>query len=83
LSIEPRAQAGHGRAIRLRNVFTGAEVDREPVDAVVAALLGRVPEDKPYHELQPTGEAHLVGDASATRPTDKVILEATVLAPRL
>jgi 2,4-dienoyl-CoA reductase-like NADH-dependent reductase (Old Yellow Enzyme family) len=72
-----------GRAIRLRNVFTGAEVERERVDTVVAALLRRIPEDKLYHELRPTVEAHLVGDASAARPTDKVILEAAVLARRL
>ncbi len=72
-----------GQTIRLRNVFTGAEVERQPVDALVAALLRRVPLDDLYHELRMTLEAHLVGDASAARPTDKVILEAAVLARRL
>jgi hypothetical protein len=76
-------RAATGRAIRLRNVFTGAEVEREPVDAVVAALLRRIPQDDLYHELRTTGETHLVGDASAARPTEKVILEAAVLARRL
>jgi NADPH-dependent 2,4-dienoyl-CoA reductase/sulfur reductase-like enzyme len=96
--------------VRLRNVFTGALVERTPV-ALVAALLRRVPEDTLYHELRagwraaPTGggglealgyvrsepfeagsaglETHLVGDASAARPTDKVILEAAVLGRAL
>ena len=72
-----------GRAIRLRNVFTGAEVEREPVDTVVAALLRRIPQDDLYRELRTTGETHLVGDAAAARPTDKVILEAAMLARRL
>jgi NADPH-dependent 2,4-dienoyl-CoA reductase/sulfur reductase-like enzyme len=72
-----------GRAIRLRNVFTGAEVERAPVDALVIAPLRRVPRDALYHELAATLEAHLVGDASAARPTDKVILEAAVLARSL
>jgi len=76
-------RAATGRALRLRNVFTGAEVEREPVDAVVAALLRRIPEDTLYPELRPMVETHLVGDASAARPTDKVILEAAVLARRL
>jgi len=72
-----------GQTIRLRNVFTGAEVERQPLDALVVALLRRVPRDDLYHELRMTLEAHLVGDASAARPTDKVILEAAVLARRL
>lgn len=72
---------GHG--VRLRNVFTGAEVERAPVDALVVAPLRRVPQDALYHALAATLEAHLVGDASAARPTDKVILEAALLARRL
>jgi len=72
-----------GRAVRLRNVFTGREVERAPVDAVVTALLRRVSLDALYRELAATLEAHLVGDASAARPTDKVILEAALLARAL
>jgi 2,4-dienoyl-CoA reductase-like NADH-dependent reductase (Old Yellow Enzyme family) len=72
-----------GGAIRLRNVFTGREVERTPVDALVTALLRRVSQDALYHELAATLEAHLVGDASAARPTDKVILEAALLARTL
>jgi N,N-dimethylglycine/sarcosine dehydrogenase len=72
-----------GRAVRLRNVFTGREVERAPVDALVTARRQRVSEDALYHALAPTVETHLVGDASAARPTDKVILEAAVLARRV
>jgi 2,4-dienoyl-CoA reductase-like NADH-dependent reductase (Old Yellow Enzyme family) len=72
-----------GGAVRLRNAFTGREVAREPVDALVVALLRRVPQDALYRELRPACEVHLVGDASAARPTDKVILEAAVLGRRL
>ena len=79
---EVRGAAPAG-AIRLRNVFTGFDVEREPVDTLVVALLRRVPRDDLYHELRDTLEVHLVGDASAARPTDKVILEAAVLARRL
>jgi NADPH-dependent 2,4-dienoyl-CoA reductase/sulfur reductase-like enzyme len=71
------------RAVRLRNVFTGSEVERAPVDALVVAPLRRVPEDRLFHDLRGAGEVHLVGDASAARPTDKVILEAAVLARQL
>ena len=78
------ALSGAGpRVIRLRNVFTGAALERESVDALVFALLCREPQDALYHELRGIVEAHLVGDASAARPTDKVILEAAVLARRL
>jgi hypothetical protein len=70
-------------AVRLRNVFTGNEIERKLVDALVVALLRRVPQDTLYHELRGAHEVHLVGDASAARPTDKVILEAAVLARRL
>jgi 2,4-dienoyl-CoA reductase-like NADH-dependent reductase (Old Yellow Enzyme family) len=66
--------------VRLRNVFTGVEVDREGVEALVVSLLCRVPVDGLYHELEGKIEVHLVGDAGAARPTDKVILEAAVLA---
>ena len=69
--------------VRLRNVFTGTEVERAPVNALVIAPLRRVPQDALYHELAATLETHLVGDASAARPTDKVILEAALLARRL
>jgi 2,4-dienoyl-CoA reductase-like NADH-dependent reductase (Old Yellow Enzyme family) len=72
-----------GRTLRLHNVFTGGEIVREPVDALVVAPLRRVPRDALYHELRGAGEVHLVGDASAARPTEKVILEAAVLARRL
>jgi N,N-dimethylglycine/sarcosine dehydrogenase len=70
-------------AVRLRNVFTGRESERRPVDVLVVALLRRMPQDALYRELRGEGEVHLVGDASAARPTDKVILEAAVLARRL
>jgi hypothetical protein len=76
-------RGGAGRTIRLRNVFTGAEVERDPVDALVVSLLRREPLRDLYQELRDTLEVHLVGDASAARPTDKVILEAAVLARRL
>src|SRR5262245_4310378 len=72
-----------GRAIRLRNVFTGSETERAPIDALIVAPLRRTPEDSLYKELGATIEAHLVGDASAARPTDKVILEAAILGRRL
>jgi hypothetical protein len=74
--------AAPGR-VRLRNVFGGGEVEREPIDALVVALLRRAPQDELYHALRGDLEAHLVGDASAARPTDKVILEATLLGRRL
>jgi 2,4-dienoyl-CoA reductase-like NADH-dependent reductase (Old Yellow Enzyme family) len=72
-----------GRTIRLRNVFSRAEGTREEMDALVVSPLRRVPCDDLYHELRDALEVHLVGDASAARPTDKVILEAAVLARRL
>jgi len=76
--------AGAGeRSVRLRNVFTAAEVERAGIDALVLATLRRTPEDRLYHELRGGGEVHLVGDASAARPTDKVILEAAILARQL
>jgi hypothetical protein len=72
-----------GRAVRLRNVFTGEVVERSEVDALVLSLLRRVPENSLFHALRGQVEAHLVGDAAAVRTTDKVILEASVLARRL
>ncbi|HEV8674062.1 MAG TPA: FAD-dependent oxidoreductase [Methylomirabilota bacterium] len=76
--------AGASRGtLRLRNVFTAAEVERPGIDTVVVALLRRIPEDGLYHELRDRAEVYLVGDAAAARPTDKVILEAAVLARRL
>jgi 2,4-dienoyl-CoA reductase-like NADH-dependent reductase (Old Yellow Enzyme family) len=69
--------------VRLRSVFTGEEVERPGIAALVVSLLRRVPEDGLYHELRGQVEAHLVGDASAARPTETVILEAAVLARRL
>jgi hypothetical protein len=75
--------AASGRTIRLRNVFTGSETERAPIDALIVAPLRRIPQDALYRELGATVEAHLVGDASAARPTDKVILEAAVLGRRL
>jgi 2,4-dienoyl-CoA reductase-like NADH-dependent reductase (Old Yellow Enzyme family) len=71
------------RSVRLRNVFTRAEMERAPVDALVFSPLRRVPDDALYHALAATLETHLVGDASAARPTEKVILEAALLARRL
>ncbi|MBI2466383.1 MAG: FAD-dependent oxidoreductase [Candidatus Rokubacteria bacterium] len=70
-------------AVRLRNVFTGGEVERRGIETLVVSLLRRVPEDRLDHELRGRVEVHLVGDASAARPTDRVILEAAVLARRL
>jgi len=49
----------------------------------VVSLLRRVPRDALYHALRGRVEVHLVGDASAARTTEKVILEAAVLARRL
>jgi 2,4-dienoyl-CoA reductase-like NADH-dependent reductase (Old Yellow Enzyme family) len=80
-SHELRGASGH--AVRLRNVFGDTDVEREPVDALVVSLLRREPEDALYHALRGTLEVHLIGDASAARPTDKVILEAATLARRL
>jgi 2,4-dienoyl-CoA reductase-like NADH-dependent reductase (Old Yellow Enzyme family) len=74
--------AARGR-VGLRNVFTGEEVERRGVDALVVSLLRRVPQDALYHALRGRVEVHLVGDASAARTTEKVILEAAVLARRL
>jgi dimethylglycine catabolism A len=75
-----RAAAG---AVWLRNVFGDADFERAPVDALVVALLRRDPQDALYHTLRGTVEVHLVGDASAARPTEKVILEAALLGRRL
>ncbi len=73
----------HAGTVRLRNVFSGAEVERRGVDGIVHSLLRRVPEDGLYHALRGRIEVHLIGDAAAARPTDKVILEASVLGRRL
>ena len=72
-----------GGAVRVRNVFTRAEVVRSPIDALVVAPLERIPQDALYHALAATVETHLIGDASASRSTEKVILEAAVLGRRL
>lgn len=72
-----------GQRARLRNVFTGVEVERDPIDALIVSPSRRQPEDALWHALRDTIEAHLVGEASAARPTDTVILEAAVLARRL
>ncbi len=72
-----------GRTVTLRNVFTGREAERSSIDALVVAPLRRVPQDALYRALGETVETHLIGDASAARPTDKVILEAAVLARNL
>jgi 2,4-dienoyl-CoA reductase-like NADH-dependent reductase (Old Yellow Enzyme family) len=74
------ARAG---TVRLRNVFSGAETERRPIDGLVTSLLRRVPADGLYHALHGHVPVHLVGDAAAARPTDKVILEASVLGRRL
>jgi 2,4-dienoyl-CoA reductase-like NADH-dependent reductase (Old Yellow Enzyme family) len=75
--------AAAGGRVRFRNVFSGAEVERSGVDAIVVSLLRRVPEDGLYHALRGQVEAHLIGDAAAARTTDKVILEAAVLGRKL
>jgi 2,4-dienoyl-CoA reductase-like NADH-dependent reductase (Old Yellow Enzyme family) len=80
-SHEVRGAAGG--AVRLRNVFTGAEAVRAPIAALVVAPLRRIPQDGLYHALRATIETHLLGDASAARPTEKVILEAGVLGRSL
>jgi 2,4-dienoyl-CoA reductase-like NADH-dependent reductase (Old Yellow Enzyme family) len=72
-----------GGTVWLRNVFTRAETTRVGVHALVVSPLRRVPRDELYHALRGVLEVHLVGDASAARPTDKVILDAAVLARRL
>jgi hypothetical protein len=64
-------------------VFTGAHVERPGVDALVVSLLRRVPGDALFHALRGRVDLHVVGDAAAARPTDKVILEAAVLGRRL
>src|SRR5262245_15768086 len=83
LTPSHEVSAASGRTIRMRNAFTGREVERSSIDALVMAPLRRLPEDALYRELGATVETHLVGDASAARPTDKVILEAAVLGRRL
>jgi 2,4-dienoyl-CoA reductase (NADPH2) len=75
--------AASAGSVRLRNVYVGDEVERRGIDALVASLLRRVPEDGLHHALRGRVEVHLVGDAAAARPTDKVILEASVLGRRL
>jgi 2,4-dienoyl-CoA reductase-like NADH-dependent reductase (Old Yellow Enzyme family) len=75
--------AADGTTVRLRNVFSGAEVERRGIDGLVISLLRRVPEDALYHALRGRVDVHLIGDAAAARPTDKVILEASVLGRRL
>jgi N,N-dimethylglycine/sarcosine dehydrogenase len=75
--------------VRLKNIFTGAEAERRDVGGLVVSLLRRIPRDALYHDLRQWRprhgrlEVHLVGDAAAGRPTDKVILEAAVLARRI
>ena len=72
-----------GQVVRLRNVFSGVEVERGGVEALVVSLLRRIPDDALYHALRGQVDVHLVGDASAARTTEKVILEAAVLGRRL
>ena len=66
-------------AVRLRNVFGDADVERAPVDALVVALLRREPEDALYHALRGTrrgppcrrrlgGAAHRQGHPRSRRP---------------
>jgi 2,4-dienoyl-CoA reductase-like NADH-dependent reductase (Old Yellow Enzyme family) len=69
--------------VRLRNVFSGTPLDRDGVDVLVVSLLRRVPQDTLYHALRGRVEVHLVGDASAARTTEKVILEAAVLGRKI
>src|SRR5262249_11337302 len=83
LTPSHEVSAADGRPIRIKNVFTGHETERSPIDALIVAPLRRLPEDALYRELGATVETHLVGDASAARPTEKIILEAAVLARRL
>jgi len=83
LTPSHEVSAASGPTVRLKNVFTGSETERSPIDALIVAPLRRIPQDALYRELGATVETHLVGDASAARPTDKVILEAAVLGRRL
>jgi pyruvate/2-oxoglutarate dehydrogenase complex dihydrolipoamide dehydrogenase (E3) component len=83
LTPSHEVSAASGPTVRLKNVFTGSETERSPIDALIVAPLRRIPQDALYRELGTTVETHLVGDASAARPTDKVILEAAVLGRRL
>jgi hypothetical protein len=75
--------AASAGTVRLRNVFTGQDVERPGVDALVVSLLRRLPADALFHALRGRVEVHVVGDAAAARTTDKVILEAAVLGRRL
>ena len=75
--------AASSGAVRLRNVFSGAEVERRGVGTLVVSLLRRLPEDSLYHALRGRVEVHLIGDAAAARTTDKVILEAAMLGRKL
>jgi len=83
LTPNHEVSGGAAKSLRLRNVFTRQEIERTPVDALVFSPLRRIPDDALYHALAGTVETHLVGDASAARPTEKVILEAALLARRL
>lgn len=71
------------KVVRLRNVFTGADVERRGIDALVVSLLRRIPRDGLYHALRGRVEVHLVGDAAAGRTTDKVILEGAIVGRKL
>ena len=83
MSLHARSVAVSAGALRLRNVFSGEDIERHGTDALVVSLLRRVPEDGLYHALRGRLEVHLIGDAAAARPTDKVILEASVVGRRL
>ncbi len=72
-----------GDRVTLRDVHTGQEVFREPVDAVVLVLGGRA-EDSLSRELSEEGrEVHVVGDCLAPRRIFNAIWEAELVARRL
>lgn len=64
--------------VTLRDLYTGAESVRAPVDAVVL-VLGASAEDALFHALAPRRaeglELHLIGDALAPRRVDAAIRE--------
>jgi mycofactocin system FadH/OYE family oxidoreductase 2 len=68
-------------SVTLRDLYTGAETVRDPVDAVVL-VLGASAEDALFHALAPRraqGLAlHLIGDALAPRRVDAAIREGEI-----
>jgi 2,4-dienoyl-CoA reductase-like NADH-dependent reductase (Old Yellow Enzyme family) len=75
-----------GTTVRLRDIYTGAEVLREGIETIVLAL-GAEAQDGLFHALVPRrahGLAlHLIGDALAPRRADAAIREAEIAARRI